>query len=291
MLASANELRYFLEVAGTLNFSRAAERLGVTQPALSQAVQRLERTFGTPLFVRTRTGVQLTRSGQKLHARGRKLLTEWEGIVQDSLRDESEVRGNYTLGCHPSVALYTLPQVLPELLDTHPDLAFTLSHDLSRRITERVIDFKLDFGIVINPVKHPGLVIRKLGTDIVSFWTRETPTELQDLESGKSVLISDPDLLQTQDLLKRLSKTGIVFSRPLASSNLEVIASLVAAGAGIGILPSRVATRVHEYRLRPVHANLPSYADTICLIYRSDSHPSQAAKLLARSIALKLQGV
>jgi DNA-binding transcriptional LysR family regulator len=290
MLASANELKYFLEVAGTGNFSRAAERLGVTQPALSQAVQRLERSFGSPLFVRTRTGVQLTRSGHKLFSRGRKLLTEWEDLVQDTLRDETEVRGNYSLGCHPSVALYTLPQVLPELLRDHPELNFTLAHDLSRKITERVIAFQLDFGIVINPVKHPGLVIRKLGTDTVGLWTRTNPSALQDI-TGKPVLVCDPELSQSQDLLKRCAKLELAFSRQLNSSNLEVIASLVAQGAGLGILPRRVATRIAEYGLQPAGSQYPTYADTICLVYRADSHPSQAAKILARSLAQKLQGV
>lgn len=290
MLASANELRYFLEVAGTLNFSRAAERLGVTQPALSQAIQRLERGFGSPLFVRTRTGVQLTRTGQKLFARGRKLLGEWEDLMQDTARDELEIRGVYTLGCHPSVGLYTLSEVLPDLLEAHPDLAFQLSHDLSRRITERVIAFQLDFGIVINPVRHPGLVIRKLGTDTVGFWTRRDPSPLQK-DLTKATLLCDPDLSQTQDLLRRTARQGFEFHRQVSSSNLEVIASLIAGGAGIGILPGRVATRIKEYGLVPVDEKLPTYADTICLVYRADHHPTQAAKLLARSIASALHGV
>lgn len=291
MLASVAELRYFLEVAETLNFSRAAERLGVTQPALSQAVQRLEKSFGSPLFVRTRTGVHLTRSGHKLFARGRKLLVDWDDLVQDSLRDESEIRGTYRLGCHPSVGLYALPHALPELLMEHPRLVFSITHDLSRKITERVIAFQLDFGIVINPVRHPGLVIRKLGTDFVGLWTRENPTRLQDVESKQAVLISDPELLQTQDLRKRFSKAGLEFAREITSSNLEVIASLVASGAGVGVLPGRVATRIAEYQLKSAGKQYPTFADTICLIYRSDSHTSQAARLLARSIAFELQDV
>ncbi len=290
MVASANELRYFLEIGTTLNFSRAAERLGVTQPALSQAIARLEKGFGQPLFVRTRTGVVLTKTGIKLYSRGRRLLTDWEELLQDTLRDEAEVRGTYTLGCHPSVGLYALPQVLPELLKNHPELGFSLTHDLSRKVTEQVIGFKLDFGIVINPVQHAGLVIRKLGSDTVRLWTSEKPSSLQDLHSGSAVLLSDPDLLQTQDLMKRYAKAGLTFGRYVASSNLEVIASLVAGGAGVGILPGRVATRVAQYGLR-VAGDYPTFADTICLIYRSDTHLSQAAKILARSIAAKLQGV
>ncbi|MBY0371568.1 LysR family transcriptional regulator [bacterium] len=291
MSQAPSELKYFVEVANTLNFSRAAERLGITQPALSQAVQRLEKSVGGALFVRTRTGVQLTRSGTKLYARGRQLLTQWEDLVRETQRDESELRGTYSVGCHPSVALYTLGKTLPELLTAHPDLSFSLTHDLSRKITERVIGFGLDFGIVINPVRHPGLVIRKLGGDTVRLWTREDPTPLQRLGSGQEVLICDPELSQTQDIHRRLGSRGTVFQRQIASSNLEVIASLVASGAGIGVLPGRVANRIAEYRLTPVEGDLPTYADTVCLIYRSDTHGTVAAKQLARALAHQLQGV
>ncbi len=288
MLASANELKYFLEVAGTGNFSRAAERLGVTQPALSQAIARLEKSFGSPLFVRTRTGVLLTRPGLKLQARGRKLMMEWEELIQESLRDDAEVRGTYSLGCHPSVALYSLPPILCGLLEAHPELCFHLVHDLSRKITERVVTFQLDFGIVINPVRHPGLVIRKLGSDKVGLWTRTDPSPLQNL-NAEPVLFYDPELLQSQDLLKRFAKAGLRFARHVHSSNLEVISSLVASGAGVGILPSRVATRIQEYGLVSAGAHYPTFEDSICLIYRADTHPSQAAKLLARSISSRLQ--
>jgi LysR family transcriptional regulator, cell division regulator len=291
MIASANELRYFVEIAETRNFSRAAERLGVSQPALSQAVQKLEKSFGRSLFVRTRTGVQLTRAGQTLLLRGKRLLVEWDELVLETSRDGAELRGTYRLGCHPSVGLYALPHVLPALMQAHPELCFTLSHDLSRKVTEKVIAFELDFAIVINPVKHPGLVIRKVGTDQVGFWTRATPSPLQDPLSGNAVLLCDPELAQSQELMKRIQKTGARFARTVICSSLEVIASLVSAGTGIGILPQRVAKRIPALELVPASERFPTFADTICLIYRSDTHSSHAAKTLARSLAEKLQGV
>jgi LysR family transcriptional regulator, cell division regulator len=284
-----NEIRYFLEIADAGNFSRAAERLGVSQPALSQSVRKLEKSFGNALFVRTRAGVQLTRTGQALFTRGKRLVLEWEDLIDEASRDRDELRGNYRLGCHPSVGLYTLPRVLPELLTRHPKLRFALVHDLSRRITEKVIGFELDFGIVINPVRHPDLVIRKLGTDTVGLWKKKDASKNTELPEG--VLICDPELIQTQNLLKEFQKAGIKFSRQIDCSNLEVIASLVAAGCGVGLLPARVATRIHEYALEVANAKYPVFQDQVCLIYRSDSLSSQAAKLLARSLAAELENV
>lgn len=68
MLASPHDLTYFIELSGTLNFSRASERIGISQPSLSAAIKRLEHAIGTPLFLRGKNGVTLTPAGKRLFA-------------------------------------------------------------------------------------------------------------------------------------------------------------------------------------------------------------------------------
>ncbi len=284
MMPSPHDLGYFIEVSQTLNISRAAERLGISQPTLSLAVRRLEDNFGAPLLIRTKSGVHLTHAGQKLVAQARVLLLEWEKIREDAMRDENEIRGRYVIGCHPSVALYSLPSFVGELLNDNPDLEIKLVHDLSRKITEDVISFKVDFGIVVNPWQHPDLVIKPLCHDEVTLWIGPKPTRLQDPYSGEAVLICDDDLLQTQAILKQLAKKGMGFKRVLNSANLEVITALVAEGAGVGILPGRVATRVKSHRLEKLEGQSPKFQDKICLVYRADVQKSKASRQLAKII-------
>lgn len=281
MMPSAAELEYFLEVSQTLNFSRAAERLGVTQPTLSLAMQRLESILGTRLFLRTKSGVQMTQSGQKLAHRAKDIYDAWGRLREDTLKDEKEIRGQYTLGCHPSVALYALPSFLKYFLETYPELELKLVHDLSRKVNEEVISFRVDFGIVVNPVAHPDLVIQEIGTDKVTLWTKKKPSALQDPESKEAVLIYDPNLIQSQFLLKKVASK---FSRAITSTNLEVIAAMVASGAGVGILPGRVATRIRSYGLKPLGANQPFFEDRICLCYRADYQKTEASKHFARKL-------
>ncbi|MBI3017987.1 MAG: LysR family transcriptional regulator [Deltaproteobacteria bacterium] len=270
-LPSADELKYFLEVAHTLNLSRAAERLGVTQPALTLAMHRLEETLGQRILIRSKSGVKLSRAGEKLVAQTRLLVHEWEKIKSAVSQDALEIKGHYRLGCHPSVALYTLPSFFPKLLHTHPQLEIQLIHDLSRRITESVISFKIDFGLVVNPVHHPDLVIQELLTDQVSFWVGKN-------KYPSDMLICDPDLLQSQALLGQLSKFNLNFKRTLTSSNLEVITSLVASGAGVGILPGRVAQQIKSFGLKPFPKKCPYFEDKVCLIYRADAQKSKASQ-------------
>ncbi len=283
-MPSPHDLVYFIEVSQTLNVSRAAERLGISQPTLSLAVQRLEANFGAPLLIRTKSGVHLTHSGQKLVAQARLLLLEWERIREDALRDENEIRGRYIIGCHPSVALYSLPSFVSDLLAQNAELELKLVHDLSRKITEDVISFKVDFGIVVNPWQHPDLVIRAMAKDEVTLWVGPKRTPLQDPYSGEAVLICDDDLLQTQAILKQLAKKGMGFKRVLNTSSLEVITALVASGAGVGILPTRVATRIKAQKLEPFGEESPRFLDKIYLVFRADVQKSKASRRLAKII-------
>jgi DNA-binding transcriptional LysR family regulator len=284
MLPSPSELHYFLEVSNTLNVSRAAQRLGISQPTLSLAIQRLEHGFGAPLLLRGKSGVRLTLAGRKLVAQARQLLDQWEALRKDAMKDETEIRGSYVLGCHASVALFSLPSIIAKLLLLHDALELKLVHDLSRRITEDVISFKIDFGIVVNPWRHPELVIRTLCEDEVTLWASRKSSPLQSPDSGQAVLICDPDLLQTQAIQKQLGKRGLRFQRVVTSSSLEVIASLVASGAGVGVLPTRVATRIRSYGLRPLTPDGPKFSDRICLVYRADAQKSVASRRFAKLI-------
>lgn len=278
------DITYFIEVAQTNNISRAAERLGITQPSLSSAMKRLEDALGATLFIRSRTGVQLTKAGKELQAKGRLLLLNWEQLKSSINKKVTEVSGQYIIGCHPSVALYSLPYFLPSLLQNYQELEVKLVHDLSRKITEKVISFEIDFGIVVNPIRHPDLIIHELCKDDVLFWTAIKPSSTQTLDSLKGVLICDFNLIQVQKLLSDLQKRKHYFKRIIQSSNLEVIASLTASGVGVGILPSRVAARIDAQTIKPLNDNLPVFKDKICLVYRSDAQKTKGSQLIINAI-------
>ncbi|MGE0171926.1 MAG: LysR family transcriptional regulator [Oligoflexales bacterium] len=278
------DITYFIEVAQTGNISRAAERLGITQPSLSSAMKRLEDSLGVTLFVRGRTGVQLTKSGAELVKKGRLLLLTWEQLKTDIGKKESGVSGQYIIGCHPSVALYSLSRFLPELVQRYPELEIKLTHDLSRKITENVISFEIDFGIVVNPIRHPDLIIIELWNDDVLCWTANKPSSTQTLDPVTGVLICDLNLIQVQKILGELQKRNQGFKRIVQSSNLEVITDLTASGVGIGVLPKRVATRISTQKLKPLDERLPYFRDEICLVYRADLQKTKGSQTIIDAI-------
>ncbi len=283
MIASPSDLCYFVEVANTLNISRAAERAGISQPSLTLAMQRLEEAIGTPLLCRSKSGVTLTQAGKQLLEHTKQLLHLWAQVKGQALASTNEIQGSYTIGCHPSVALYSLGTFLPNLLEQYEDLNIKLVHDLSRKIVEGVISFSIDLGIAVNPIHHPDLVIRKICTDEVTFWSANQSQDLQRIKSQVATLICDPELLQVQVLLKKLYKEGYKIKRIVPSSNLEVITMLVANGCGIGILPTRVAKTVRNQKLQKIE-NFPFVHDEICLLYRLENKNVKTIQVIAKAV-------
>lgn len=275
MLPSGSDLQYFVTVAQLGSLSKAATHLGIAQPSLSLAMQRLESNLGTSLFVRSRQGVKVTKAGEKLLSDSRDLLQRWEQLRSDVLSTTNEVRGRFAVGCHPSVAIYSLPLFLPRLLKDNPALEVHLVHDLSRAITQKVISLEIDMAIVVNPVAHADLVIKSLTKDEVTLW-RSSNLKNED------ILICEPSLLQTQDILRKLAKQGRHFKRTIECSNLEVIVHMATSGTGYAILPARVAQE-EKTHLKAV-SGAPKFSDEVCLIYRSEHRNVRSIQTLSKAI-------
>ncbi len=269
------DLQYFLVSAETLNLSRAAERLGVGQPTMSQAIRRLESGIGTQLFDRYKTGVRLTPAGARLLLQGRAALEDWAKLKKDVLAADVSIEGKYSIGCHVSLGLYILPVFLNALLDENPRLEIQLVHGLSREVTEDVISFRVDFGIVANPTKFPDLVIKELCRDEVGYWIARGGDE--------KTMVYDPNLTQSRKLVAQFDTKNPLFNRWVESSSLELVASLAETGCGVAILPERVAKKYPK--LRAFRPELPRYQDRVCLIYRADRKISAAARVIIDKIS------
>lgn len=283
MLPSPAELRYFLEIAHTSNLSRASERLGISQPSLSLSLKKLEQTVGAKLFIRLKTGVILTPAGKQflLHVQG--LLQHWENAKAQTLASEQSIQGCFTLGCPSTITIHMVTKFLPQFLAANPMVEIHLQQDISRKIVERIISLSIDIGICINPILHPDLIIRKLCNDQVGFWIEKNSLNPQTINFNEHILICDPELVQTQWLLKQHKKKNMAFKHVMTVNGLEAIAALAANGCGIGILPRRVATSMYPDTLIQI-PNSSVYSDEICLIYRHENREIKAIQAIANTI-------
>jgi LysR family transcriptional regulator, cell division regulator len=256
------DFKYFLEVAQTKNISRASERIGITQPTLTQAIQRLEHSIGTKLLIRSKKGVELTAAGHKFHSQIQTLIASWDNIKRTTQESQTTVTGVLRLGCHVSVALYSLHHFLPKIYKKYSGVDIVLEHDLSRKIVDSIIHYRLDLGIVVNPTKHPDLVITKLCTDTVGIWSAP---------NAEPVLIYDPQLIQSQTILRKLrQKKSAQAYRTIETSSLEVATSLAMRGVGTAILPARVVQEHAPQKLK-LMKDMPTFTDEICVVYRQEN--------------------
>ena len=270
-----DDIKYFVVISETLNITRASEIIGISQPALSYAIKRLENELGGQLLIRLKNGIQLTKLGETFKHRTNRLIYEWTQ-AQNLANSESGL-GSYTFAIHPSVALSTIEYFIPQLQSTFPKLNFNFIHGLSREMTEKVISWEADFGIVVNPVEHLDLVIKKLYSDEVSIFS---------VNNTKDKLILDPRLAQSQHILKRINKEAD-FHGIINSANLEVVAKLTSLGLGYGILPSRIASQYNLQRLK----NTPIFEDEICLVYRPEKHRNVTSQEIIKIISLTLKKI
>lgn len=277
-MISQIDLKYFAEIAKTNHLSRAAERLGVTQPALSHSIKRIESTLGHEILLRSKKGVTLTPAGCRLLEQSQALIHLWDQVVRSAHDETGKVAGTIRIGCHTAVAQYTLPHFLPKFLKAHPHLKLQLIHGLSRHMTESVVSGQLDAAIVINPTPHPDLVIKELGRDVVTVWKALNCV-------NPDLLLIEPNILQTQHITTRLQKAGKTFNRIIECTSLEVIAQLLASGTGCAILPERVA---HAFsptsKIAPL-AGAPQFHDRICLIFKPEFKKLKRGAVFASALA------
>ena len=281
MFATSTEIEYFIEVYQTRHVSKAAIRLGVTQPTLTLSLQKLEEKLGTKLFHRTKQGVVPTEQGTLFYRKSHTLLDCWSEVHKGIRQSTTEILGRFKIGCHQSVGAYTLPRFL-DLLHKHaPEIEVELIHDFSRKITEGVVSYNIDIGFVVNPTRHPNLVLKKLGDDRVLFWKKLGANHLPKR------IFADVNLLQMQDILGKTHTKEFKSWSLVSTSSLELIRTLTLSEQGIGILPERVA-KADNADLVPYDINLPTYEDKIFLAYRKDALSSKAGRELVRLASFEL---
>lgn len=279
-------LRTFRTVAREKSLTGAARVLGVSQPTVSVAIKNLEEELRTTLLVRTRSGVELTATGELLLERADGILA----LVSDTteaIRDlETDDVGTFTFGCYESLGAYFLPGFLRDFLPRHPGVALQLWNGSSASVRQAILDRTVDIGLVVNCESHPDLVIIDVFGDVIEL-VAVGPTAGGDLESARARVERGPlvwcDRPVFRALVNRLTEMGAGPHRTLVCGDLELVKSLVLSGLGVGMLPRRVA-RYGNTSLQTLHPDLPHTADRIHLVYRGDVHRTRAARTLKEAL-------
>ena len=238
-----HQLRYFVAVADEGNFSRAATKVRVAQPSLSQQIRKLEAEIGQPLFDRLPRAVVLTEAGRCLLEYARQILAS----IGDARRSVDELKGKIAgevaVGAIPTIAPYVLPELVVTFQNHYPDVTLHIVEDATERIVRRIETGELDVALASTCQKSPTLRIEHLGNEPLLALVpeghplaKQTVITFDDLKSQRFLLLHEMHCL-SQQVHHLLESRRLHPEVALAGSQLSTIANMVAAGIGVSIVP------------------------------------------------------
>ncbi len=241
------DLRYFIALADTCHFGRAADRCFVSQPTLSGQIKKLEQELGVALFERTNKSVSLTPIGLQLLSHARRAIEEADALVELAQVYKDPLAGPLRLGAIPTISPYLMPLILAPLRSSHPRLRLILSEEITDLLLRRLADHEIDAALIATPVSDPALVSRPLFDE--PFWLahpRKHPlydkdeiTE-QDLQHLDLLLLADGHCLarQVMEVCHMAERREAGAMADLRASSLETLLQLVGAGFGCTLVPA-----------------------------------------------------
>jgi LysR family transcriptional regulator, benzoate and cis,cis-muconate-responsive activator of ben and cat genes len=241
-------LRYFIAVAEELHFGRAAARLGIAQPPLSQQIQRLEALLDIALFDRTSRRVQLTEAGRALLDGGRRLLSQASDLAETTRRTGRGETGALTVAFAASVMFLSLPTIIRRFRARYPQVHLELREMPTAMQLAALHTGEIDVGFVRQPGRDDSLHIETMMQEplLIALNRRHPLAHLRRLPLSK--LAHEEFVLFPQDLAPGLYDQVFAVCREAGfrphvvqeSRELYTTVSLVEAGLGVTIVPASV---------------------------------------------------
>jgi LysR family hydrogen peroxide-inducible transcriptional activator len=280
------QLQYALQISIDKNFSRAAEKLHIAQPSLSQQLSKLEKEIGVLLFQRTTNSVEVTYAGSLFVEKAQSILDMVEQLKSE-MADISQMRkGKLVVGSLPITGAHVLPMVLPVFQARYPEIEIMLMEETSTNLEHMTASGQIDISLLSIPLQDESLTYETLIEEEIVL---AVPPQHQLAKNAEGLvdiaaLCSEPFIALkkgqgfrkiTLDLCEHAGFTpNIVFE----SSNIETVQSLVAAGMGIAFVPHMVS-RGGWSQHAPAYLSLSNRPTrTLVIAYRKGRYLSKAVE-------------
>jgi DNA-binding transcriptional LysR family regulator len=282
MNITLRQVQAFLTIAELGSFTRAAERLHVAQPALSQNVRDLEQELGLRLFDRTTRRVELTAGGLEFRDAAAKIVEDFDLAIANARDLAARRRGRLTVAAPPLLAAAILPDVIAEFAVTHPAIRVALVDARTDQIIERVRTGQADCGIGTFPPGDEGVDRVALARDQLMVFCDPRCIFAGRAEVTWADLADHPLIALTRDSGLRLlaevgyESAGIAMRPAYEVAQITTAVALVEAGLGLSVLPTyaRAAARNRNVVTRPLV--VPAIAREIVMISQRGRSPVPA---------------
>ena len=287
-----NQLRTFLTVARRLSFTRAAEDLHLTQPAVSMHVRKLERAIGATLFEHIGRRVSLTATGQVLSAYAERVLA-LEDELRASLADMEDVcQGPFAIGTSTTIGISILPDLLRRFVAEHPRVTLHVRIGMGFEIVQGLLDGQLDVGIMTGEVDDDRIEGEHLLDDELVLIVPPDHRWAGAPNIGPHDLVGEPLLMPGQSSWNRsligqqLAAHGVTPDVVAESNSHIAIARIVEAGVGAAIVSRlAVADELAQGRLRHVPLRDVDFRRPVYLLTHRDKHRTPTMRAFSALVA------
>lgn len=239
-------LRYFITVAEELNFSRAAERLHIAQPPLSQQIRQLEAELGVQLFWRTKRRVELTEAGAAFLEEVHQVFRQVNQAVRTARRASRGEIGRLAIGFNSSATYSVLPNLLRQFQQQCPDVELVLHELTTSQQLEQLHCHQIDVGLLYLPVDENQLNVKPILQEPLMVALPETHALANYSHVSIRELIDEPFILPPHHLGAGLYSQIVDFFERIniypkitqSATLLQTAISLVAGGVGIALVPA-----------------------------------------------------
>jgi LysR family hydrogen peroxide-inducible transcriptional activator len=279
-----HQLRYFVAVAQTGNFTRAAERCHVSQPSLSQQIQKLEKTLGQPLFNRLGRRTVLTDAGRLLLDRATAILAAVDDAERRLLAGDDLHGGRLAVGAIPTIAPYLLPRTLEGFVRHCPRVELVVREDVTNHLVQALVEGELDLAVVALPINDERLAAEALLSEplLVALapghpLTRRRRITIQDLAEERFILLNEMHCLGEQ-VINFCRANECQPQIACRSAQIATLQSLIALRQGVSLLPEMARRADHGRSLvyRPLAKDQPRR--TVAVVWHRHHYHSPMAK-------------
>jgi DNA-binding transcriptional LysR family regulator len=276
------QLKTFLEVWRQKSFSRAAEKLRITQPAVSAQIRSLEKEIGERLFDRTGGKVTFTAVGRVFEPFAEHALGMQRHMLLMVAEQRYSARGEIAISAQESTSLYVLPVVFAEFKKHYPKVGLKITRSERAATLEALLNREVDFGVVSLPVKDPRFAVETLHRDEFVLCTQRghplcamKKVEVTDLIKHSFLM---PKQGKQRELLLNIFRMNDVYPKKVMEvESGELMKRFVIAGLGIGFLPT---VNIADERASGVVEVVPLESIRLCrdlgLIYLKDKPLTRA---------------
>ena len=280
-----NQLRTFLVVARRLSYTRAAEELYLTQPAVSMHIRKLERAVGSTLFDHIGRRISLTAAGQVLYGYAERVLA-LEDALRAALADVVEVpQGPFSSGTSTTIGISILPSLLRRFVAANPGVKLYVRIGMSTEVIAELLDGQIDVGLVIGTVEDERIEAEPImDNELVLIvppdhrWASLPSVGPHDLV-GEPMLTTGRGSWHRSLIARGLAAHGVTLDIVAESNSHPAVARLVEAGVGAGIVSRlSVADELARGRLVAVPLREVDFRSSIALAVHRDRHPTPALR-------------